>query len=349
MEVSKNTMPKVAILLTNSLQTSYGGIGPFVKNLDVHLNDHYQLRYFSLSEKFEHVTIIPHRLLYLVYLFSKYFTLRKYEFIISHSHEGSFVASVLGLPFVHVFHGNDNPVSISRFWYGKYFASLFDYMSRTISRNSLISYTVGNEMDGRKKILNPISHDIAVRDASSKSGFIFAGRLESGKRIGRLIDAYALLPFETRELNTFKIAGRGSQFDFLKSKIASLGLEGQVQLIGNLDNKALVEEISTKKILLMASEFEGFPMAIAEALSVAVPVISTGVGDIPSFVVSGENGILVEKDYLDTDYKTAIETILSDYDRFSQNAYVSGKVFDAKKITEDLVKDLDRIRNKAAN
>jgi glycosyltransferase involved in cell wall biosynthesis len=343
MKVSKKSMTKVAILLTNSLETSYGGIGPFVKNLDVHLNEHYDLSYFSLPKKFENITFIPHRLLYLLYISSKYFKLRKYDFIISHSPEGSFVVSNFGLPYVHVFHGNDNPVSMSRFWYGKYFISLFDYMSKTISRNSLISYTVGNEVNGRKKILNPISHTIAIKEPSAKSGFIFAGRLESGKRIGRLIDAYALLPNEIRNQNIFKIAGKGSQFNFLKEKISALGLEGQVQLIGNLDNKALVEEISTKKILLMASEFEGFPMAIAEALSVAVPVISTSVGDIPSFIVNGENGILLDKEYLDIDYRLGIETILSDYERFSLNAYSSGKIFDAQKITEDLVRDLDGI------
>lgn len=343
MKITKKSMTKVAILLTNSLETSYGGIGPFVKNLDVHLNKHYELSYFYLPERFENFTIIPHRFLYMVYIFSKYFTLKKYDFIISHSPEGSFVVSKFGMPYVHVFHGNDNPVSMSRFWYGKYFISVFDYMSKTISKNSLITYTVGNEMEGRKKILNPISHDFVLKDSTARSGFIFAGRLESGKRVGRLIDAYALLPLEIRNKNIFKIAGKGSQSAALKEKIAALNLENQVLLIGNLDNKSLIEQISSSKILLMASEFEGFPMAIAEALSVGVPVISTSVGDIPSFIRNGENGILLDKDYLDEDYEKGIKTILSDYEHFATHAYSTGKIFDAEKITEGLVRDLDEI------
>ncbi|REG81417.1 glycosyltransferase [Algoriphagus antarcticus] len=338
-------MTKVAILLTNSLETSYGGIGPFVKNLDVHLSKYYDLSYFYLPEKFENCTIIPHRFLYFVYICSKYFTLKKYDFVISHSPEGSFVVSKLGIPYVHIFHGNDNPVSMSIFWYGKYFTSIFDFISKTISKNSLINYTVGNEMEGRKKILNPISHDFVLKENSVRSGFIFAGRLESGKRIGRLIDAYALLPFGIRMNNIFKIAGKGSQLDVLKAKIAELNLENQVILIGNLDNRSLIEQISSSKILLMASEFEGFPMAIAEALSVGVPVISTSVGDIPSFIRTGENGILLDKDYLDEDYKIGIETMLSDYDRFATNAYSTGKIFDAEKITDGLVSDLNKILN----
>lgn len=342
-------MSKVAILLTNSLETSYGGIGPFVKNLDVHLSKHYDLRYFYLPEKFEKINFIPHRFLYLIYLFTKYFTLKKFDLIISHSPEGSYVVSRFGLPFVHVFHGNDNPVSMSRFWYGKYFLSFFEYMSREISKNSLITYTVGNEMEGRKKILNPISHDIPVKDNAARTGFIFAGRLESGKRIDRLIDAYSLLPLELREKNVLKIAGRGSQADFLRKKTEDLGLNGQVQLIGNLANRSLIDQISSAKILLMASEFEGFPMAIAEALSVGVPIISTSVGDIPSFIKNNENGILLAKDFKDEEYKQAIEQLLENYDAFARNAFASGEIFDAEKITEALVLDLDKLMHKHAN
>jgi len=338
-------MTKVAILLTNSPETSYGGIGPFVKNLDVHLTKHYDLNYFYLPERLESVTIVPHRLLYAIYIFFKYFTLKKYDFIISHSPEGSFVVSKFGMSYVHVFHGNDNPVSMSRFWYGKYFISLFDYMSKTIAKNSLITYTVGNEIDGRKKILNPISHDFVLKETSQRSGFIFAGRLESGKRVGRLIEAYALLPSTIRDKNIFKIAGKGSQLSFLKNRISELGLQEQVQLIGNLDNRSLIEQISSSKILMMASEFEGFPMAIAEALSVGVPIISTSVGDIPSFIRNGENGVLLDKEYLDEDYKIGIEKILSNYDHFSSNAYSTGKIFDAEKITDGLVKDLSVVLN----
>lgn len=343
MEFHKKARPKVAILLANSLETSYGGIGPFVKNLDVHLTDYYELKYFFLPEKYEKVTMVPHRLIYMVYIFSKYFSLRKFDFIISHSPEGSFVVSLFKLPFVHVFHGNDNPLSMSRFWYGKYFIAVYNHIAKTIDTNSLITYTVGNEVDGRKKILNPISHGFAVKDADAKSGFIFAGRLESGKRIDRIIDAYALLPEVVRGQNTFKIAGKGSKYGYLKDKIAALGLEDQVKLIGNLANQSLIAEISCNKILLMASEFEGFPMAIAEALSVGVPVVSTGVGDIPGFIADGENGVLLEKDFMDGDYRNGIEQILADYDRFSTNAYKSSKLFDAEKITKDLVGDLAQL------
>ena len=66
-------MTKIAVLLTNSTRTSYGGVGPFVKNLDVYLADHYELKYFSLPDYFDDITIVPHRLMYFLYVISNFF------------------------------------------------------------------------------------------------------------------------------------------------------------------------------------------------------------------------------------------------------------------------------------
>ena len=46
-------------------------------------------------------------------------------------------------------------------------------------------------------------------------------------------------------------------------------------------------------ILIVPSLFEGFGIAIAEALSFGLPVVATNVGAIPELIENGENGILV--------------------------------------------------------
>ncbi|WP_296700217.1 glycosyltransferase family 4 protein [Algoriphagus sp.] len=336
-------MTKVVVLVTNSINTSYGGIGPFVKNLDVHLSEYYDLDYITLPDYFDNITIVPHRFLYFMYMFFNYFKLRKYDMVISHSHEGAYACSIFGRPFIHVYHGNDNPVSVSRFWYGKYFISLFNHATKMISEKSLIGYTVGKEEVGRKKILNPISHDISQKDFSERSGFIFAGRLEKGKRVELILESYALLPAEIKESNKLKIAGKGSQLEFLQEKVNELKLNKNVEFLGILDNRSLIEQISKSKIFLMASGFEGFPMVIAEAFSVGVPSVSTDVGDIPRFLKSGENGMLVEKDFKFLDFANAVQKILENYEHFASNAFEAGKLFDAKKIATDLVKDINTL------
>ncbi|WP_296620306.1 glycosyltransferase family 4 protein [Marivirga sp.] len=336
-------MKSVAVLLTNSFKSSYGGIGPFVKNLDAKLAKHYNLTYFSLPDIFEQITWIPHRLAYIFYLFLKFSRLRKFDFILSHTPEGSYVISLLGLPFAHVFHGNGNPVSNSRFWFGKYFTSTFESIQNRIKQYSSISYTVGEKMIGSKKLVNPISHHVTVKDYASRSGFIFAGRLENGKRIDKIIRIYSELPFHIRESNSLYIAGKGFLKENLEKLANTIGIGDQVVFLGNLENHELIDVISKRKILLMASENEGFPMAIAEALSVGVPIVSTAVGDIPTFLVPHKNGELVQRNLNLEEYIAAINRILSHYPKYAEAAFESSKVFDSNKVAESLVNDLNEL------
>lgn len=93
----------------------------------------------------------------------------------------------------------------------------------------------------------------------------------------------------------------------------------------------------------MASTQEGLPTAIAEALSVGVPVITTNPGDIGLVIKSNYNGFIFPLDFEDKDYVNAILKVLQDYDRFSSSALESSTVFDAKVITDNMVKDIQCI------
>jgi glycosyltransferase involved in cell wall biosynthesis len=51
--------------------------------------------------------------------------------------------------------------------------------------------------------------------------------------------------------------------------------------------------LSATDIFLSTSAYEGFGMAILEAMASSVPVVATSVGGVPYLVVSGTTGILV--------------------------------------------------------
>jgi glycosyltransferase involved in cell wall biosynthesis len=175
-----------------------------------------------------------------------------------------------------------------------------------------------------------------------RQGFIFSGRLEKIKNIDRIIRVYAKLPASVQQANHLYIAGMGTQETMLKELAAGLPLRGKVIFTGNLSNDDLVEEDSSKKILVMASSQEGFPMAIAEAFSVGIPVISTDTGDISRFLHSNENGFLLPVEFAEEEYIQSIETILNDYDRFSKNALASAEVFKAKNVAGSLIADIHK-------
>jgi glycosyltransferase involved in cell wall biosynthesis len=334
---------KLGIINSSPLSTSYGGVGPFIKNLDPFLQDAFDVTYVSLPDSLHDSKIIPRRLMFLAYLFRNKKKFNQYDVILSHVPEGSFALSYTKVPLVHIFHGNFNPMSQSRYWFGKYFKFIFQSFENRIIKKAKLKYTVGIERPGIPKIFNPIHHSVAVKNTSTRSGFIFSGRLEKIKNIDRLIRIYSQLSPAIQAENPLYIAGMGTQEIILKDLVKELNLDGKVIFLGNLPNDQLIEADSTKKILVMASSQEGLPMAIAEALSVGIPVISTDTGDIKRILKSNENGFLLPLEFDDKEYVRSIETILADYNRFSQNALESSRLFQAGSIARDLITDINNV------
>ncbi|HZK65543.1 MAG TPA: glycosyltransferase [Puia sp.] len=334
---------KLGIVNSSSLSKSYGGVTPFTKNLDPFLREAFDLTYIFLPDFLHDIQFIPRRLLFGLYLLGKRRRLNGFDMIISHVPEGSFVVSYGKAPFIHIFHGNSNPMLKSRYWYGRYFASIFESMEKRVIKKAILLYTVGVESAGIKKIFNPILHAVKIKDPAVRSGFIHAGRLEKGKHIDKIIRLYAKLPEEIQQENPLYIAGMGTQEKALKELAATLPMKGKIEFLGNLSNDELIEVDSTKKILLMASSQEGFPMAIAEAFSLGVPVVSTDAGDIARFLKSGENGFLLPIAFHEEEYIKSIMTILNDYDRFSKNALASAAVFKAGQVARKLITDIHQV------
>lgn len=338
-------MKKLAVINSDSKDFSYGGVAPIMRNMHNYLCEHFDVVYFYLPDSWKKFPGLG-RFKMMIYLLLHWKKLKSCDFILSHVPEGSYIASFTGKPYSHIYHGNDNPMTQSRYWFGKYFRFVFDMFFRRIEKTCDLKYTVGPVWDDKKKLFNPISHNVTPKPYGERSGFMFAGRLELIKNIDHLIKIYSKIPEQIRQDNHFFIAGYGTQEEKLKQLVADLGLQDYVHFLGNLPNKDLVEEDSKRKILIMASTQEGLPTAIAEALSVGVPVISTNPGDIAIVLKNNYNGFIFPLDFKDEDYIKAIETVLNDYDRFSKAALESSKVFDGKRITEGVIEDIENVFNK---
>ena len=143
-------------------------------------------------------------------------------------------------------------------------------------------------------IPNAVNKDFGTKHYVGKreKKIVSVGRLVKQKNFELLIKAFALLPAELDEY-TLHIFGEGNERENLTRLIQNLKLESKVFLEGNVKNVA--ERIDKATLFVLASDYEGMPNALMEAMSCGLPCISTdcrGVG-ARALIKSGENGYLV--------------------------------------------------------
>lgn len=115
------------------------------------------------------------------------------------------------------------------------------------------------------------------------------GRLVPLKGFDLLLKAFAKCQYDNWSL---VILGEGEQRNQLLSMIKKLNLESRVMLPGRVNNPG--EVFQRSDFFVLSSRVEGFPMALLEAMSSGLPVISFDCPTGPSEIIrDGIDGILV--------------------------------------------------------
>lgn len=79
----------------------------------------------------------------------------------------------------------------------------------------------------------------------------------------------------------------------LRALIAAAGLEDRITLTGKVDASTLAEQLRNSDLFVLATHFEGYGMAVAQALTYGLPIVSTRTGAIAE-LVSEQAGLLIE-------------------------------------------------------
>jgi glycosyltransferase involved in cell wall biosynthesis len=120
---------------------------------------------------------------------------------------------------------------------------------------------------------------------------VAVGRLHPIKGFDRLIRAFAAVASEHPEWR-LRICGSGGERRALKALIAELGLEAHVRLAGRVSH--IERELERASIFVLSSRAEGLPLAMLEAMSKGVPVVSFACPTGPVAVIAhGVDGLLV--------------------------------------------------------
>lgn len=140
-------------------------------------------------------------------------------------------------------------------------------------------------------------------EQKKKRIFLSVGRLESVKNPISLVRSFGSMDHKDTEL---WLVGDGYLRPIIEQEIRILDIEDRVRLLGiRHDVPQLLAQVDC---FVMASRWEGLPMAILEAGAVALPVISTPVGAIPA-LLGDDCGYLVDESEL----SQALDDVVEDY------------------------------------
>jgi glycosyltransferase involved in cell wall biosynthesis len=120
---------------------------------------------------------------------------------------------------------------------------------------------------------------------------VMVGRLASPKRQDLAVEAILAVRRE-HPRTELQLVGEGPGRGGLERRIAELGAGEAVRLLGTRDD--IPELLAQASCLVLASDYEGAPLSILEAMAAGVPVVASNVAGIPELVADGVTGLLTE-------------------------------------------------------
>ncbi len=151
------------------------------------------------------------------------------------------------------------------------------------------------------------------------------GRLHPQKGFDLLLQAFGQVQAKYPDWH-LTILGEGAMRGELEQLRAKLGLIDRVHLPGQVQN--VNEHLRQADIFVMSSRFEGFPMALCEAMACGLPVISTDCLSGPREIVTdGVDGVLVAVDDVDA-LAAGLDALMSDPVKRQQIAQAAPQVLE---------------------
>lgn len=181
-------------------------------------------------------------------------------------------------------------------WYG--------FVLRAVLRGADAVTVTGGAMADRlaswgvaKEKLNVLPHAIDVERFRSETrpedrdlDLLYVGRLVRSKRVDLVLRVFARVRERIADAR-LTILGEGPERARLEELARAMGIEGGVTFAGYRDDAE--RYCREARVLLLASEREGLPLALIEAMSSGCVPISTRCGSVEDLVEDGKNGFLV--------------------------------------------------------
>lgn len=224
---------------------------------------------------------------------------------------------------------------------------------RTLLRECHYMIVLGDEWNKKIKDIEPLTKTVVISNTvripqetvrwnDECFQVLFLGVLIERKGVHDLLNAIALMKKDGLDNVKFVIAGTGVEEENLMRQCNELELGNYVEFTGWITSQRKVDLLKQSQMLVLPSYNEGLPIAILEAISYGLPVVSTNVGDIAAAVLDGKNGYLIEPADVNG-LANAMRNIMTDKEQYTLMSKASRRLAEVKFSDEkyfDLIKKI---------
>jgi glycosyltransferase involved in cell wall biosynthesis len=185
------------------------------------------------------------------------------------------------------------------FWHKLNYRTLNDglivnahYLKRELQKNKLFNghpiHVLYNGIPGFNSDSQP-----AEKQQHEKFVIVSSGRITRQKGYGLLIDAIAKMEPSLREQLDVRIIGEGRNKEEFEQQCSQPGLNETIRFHGFVNDPT--ELMKDADLFVLLSEREGISNSILEAMTLAIPVLSTDTGGIQEIIQDHQTGFFVDR------------------------------------------------------
>lgn len=232
------------------------------------------------------------------------------------------VPAIRNCKFINVcfrFPGLENPLSISKYWYGKYLASFFDKLLFISLKNVSLILATGDEIAidemierSRNSIkkesvvpfptrinteifkpCNKLDARIRLNIPSGVPIIVSTGRLSWYKGWKFMIDCFSVYE-KGKPGSLFYLIGEGEDLQAIEEYIDVSNLKGKINLVGKQDINRVALYLNAADLFIMGSYKEGWSTSLCEAIACGIPACVTNFSSAKSIIIEGKNGFVID-------------------------------------------------------
>ncbi|WP_281322644.1 glycosyltransferase family 4 protein [Flavobacterium aestivum] len=154
------------------------------------------------------------------------------------------------------------------------------------STKNILPFFTASYSEKEKELIKPL-------DLKGVINFVFVGTLSKGKK-----PLYAIQLVEGLWQKGYNVSlelyGEGVERDYLEQYISSRGIATFVNLCGNQEKEVIKKIYQKSHFVILPSQSEGWPKAIAEGMFWGCVPVATAVSCVPFMLNYGERGVLLQ-------------------------------------------------------